>query len=51
VQSITVGKVKRGSGGNVRDQNNQKIKAKTDIYSIRWKSQDSPGTPFDALIT
>jgi hypothetical protein len=48
---VTLGEVKRGSGGNVRDQNNQKIKAKTDIYNIRWKSQDSPGTPFDALIT
>jgi hypothetical protein len=48
---VTLGEVKRGNGGNARECKSQKMKAKTDIYRIRWKSQDRPGMPFDALIT
>jgi hypothetical protein len=48
---VTFGEVKRGIGGNAQEGKNRKMKVKTDIYGIRWKSQDSPGMPFDALIT
>jgi hypothetical protein len=48
---VTLGEVKRGKRRNVRDYKCSKIKAKTNVYGIRWESQDTPGTPFDALIT
>jgi hypothetical protein len=48
---VTLGEVKRGSRRNSREDKNQKMKAKSDSYGIRWNSQEASGSPLDALIT